>query len=186
MDTLPLSPLPFEISKESRRSRQIESEGFVDEVVVSRVIERGVYERSSGKAEGMVLCSNAEDYAGWTPTVESPFRNMAALVPAAPAKVRAPDPAPSPAPASARPWQKPLVAIEEPYQGGHRWWLIGISGAIACAITAVSLFSLAQRRNAADLTGEQVPAREQPAAPAAAASPTATAPSLTKALPEER
>lgn len=178
MDTLPLSPLPFEISKESRRSRQIESEGFVDELVVSSVIERGVYERSNGKAEGMVLCSNAEDYAGWTPTVESPFRNMASLVPAAPAQVRAPAPA--------RPWQKPLVAIEEPYQGGHRWWLVGISGAIACAIAAVSLVSLAQRRADADPTRAQIPAQEQAEAPAVAGSPAAAAPSLTKALPAER
>lgn len=176
MDTLPLSPLPFEISKESRRSRQIESEGFVDERVVSSVIERGVYERSSGKAEGMVLCSNEEDYAGWTPTVESPFRKMAALVPAAPAQVRAP----------ARPWQTPLVAIEEPYQGGHRWWLIGISGAIACAITAFSFFSLAQRRILADPASAQVSAEERTEVPALAGSPTATAPALTKALPAER
>ncbi len=65
MQALSLSPLPFHYSEESRSHRNLRMEGFVDQEVVSGLIERGVYERAFAQPESMVLSSSEDDYAGW-------------------------------------------------------------------------------------------------------------------------
>ena len=65
MQTLSLSPLPFDHSEESRSHRLLRSGGFVDEEVVSGLIAHGLYERAFAQPEDMVLSSSEDDYAGW-------------------------------------------------------------------------------------------------------------------------
>lgn len=178
MNTLPLSPLPFETSEESRSFRRIDIEGFVDEQVVSRVIARGAYNRTTAEPDGMVLSSSVDDYAGWAPPVESPFVKMAERPGIAPAPVGDSLPA--------RPWSSLELDVEKPYEGGHRWWLFGMAGAIACGIIAVSLMSLGQHRNISGTTDSGIPAQQWHETPAVDGKPPAIPASITNARPPAR
>lgn len=178
MKTLPLSPLPSDDREEKRIFRRIESEGFIDEQVVSRVIALGAYDRSTSMPNGMVLSSSRDDYAGWAPPIESPFRNMTNIVPAASTPARMPK---SPSLGNA-----PDVGIDTPYKGGHRWWLFGVSGAITCCIMALTILGLTQRNDIAEMTSAPFPAQKWHGNPAVTGKQSASQPALTKVLPAER
>ena len=157
MDILPLNPLPAETSESAKGSRQLQSEGFVDEAVVRSVLMKGAYERVYVKPEEMVLSSSEEDYAGWALPVSSPFRDLIdEQAPSVSAEIRQPA---APSLKSERAAAAASEAgISEPYTGAHRWWLFGISGAMTCAILSLTLLSLAQRGNSRDLAEGHVPA----------------------------
>lgn len=178
MNTLPLAPLPSETSEESNQFRRIDSAGFIDEQVVSRVIAGGAYERTSLPPSEMVLCASGDDYAGWMLPVKSPFREMInedLIAAAAPRLPEAP-----------RQHQEADPGIDTPYLGGHRWWLFGISGAMACGIMALTIFSLSPRHDMVGLATTPASAANQREVPAAAEKTPAFPPALTTALPAER
>lgn len=177
MQTLSLSPLPFDNSEESRSHRLLRSEGFVDEEVVSGFIARGLYERAFAQPEGMVLSSSEDDYAGWALPVPSPFRGMREPQPAAPAPWRRPSP---PVPAYFE------DGIQTAYAGGHRWWLFGVSGAMACGLLALTLLSLAQRAEVQEIASGYVPVPIEAELPTAIVAEPALQPALTKAQPAFR
>lgn len=178
MQTLSLSPLPFDNSEESRSYRLLRSEGFVDEEVVSGFIARGLYERAFAQPEDMVLSSSEDDYAGWALPVPSPFRGMRdEPQPAAPAPWRRPSP---PVPAYSE------DGIEAAYVGGHRWWLFGVSGAMACGLLALTLLSLAQRAEVQEIAAGYVPVPIQAEVPAEIAAEPVLQPALTKAQSDFR
>lgn len=180
MDTLSLSPLPTEMRAESRIHHRLRNEGFVDEELVSGVIARGVYERVFVKSEGVVLSSSEDDFAGWALPVPSPFRGMRETQAPAPAPLRPPAP-PVPAHGDA--------GIETPYTGGHRWWLFGAGGAMACGLLSLTLLSLAQRSEIRGIAAGYTPILIEAGAPASAhtrlAEPAAQ-PALTRAQPDFR
>jgi hypothetical protein len=178
MQTLSLSPLPFDNSEESRSHRRLCGEGFVDEDLVSGLIARGLYERVFAEQEGMVLSSSEDDYAGWALPVPSPFRGMRdEPEPAAPAPWRRPSP---PVPAYSE------DGVETAYVGGHRWWLFGVSGAMACGLLALTLLSLAQRADIQEIAAGYVPVPIEAEVPAAIAAEPALQPALTRAQPDFR
>jgi hypothetical protein len=177
MQPLSLSPLPFDNSEESRSHRRLRSEGFVDEALVSGLIERGFYERVYAEPEGMVLSSSEEDYAGWALPVPSPFRGMREVQETAPAPTRRPSP---PLPSFSE------DGIETAYAGGHRWWLFGVSGAMACGLLALTLLSLAHRVDVDEIVAGYVPVPIEAEVPAAVAAEPALQPALTKAQPDFR
>jgi hypothetical protein len=172
MQTLHLNPLPQDNSEESRSCRRLRGDGFLDEDVVSGLIARGVYEPACVRPDGMALSSCEDDYAGWALPIQSPFRGMrddARAAVSAPLKTAAP-----PAPPS------PEEGIESPYVGGHRWWLCGVSGAMACGLLALTLLSLADR---VEIKDEE--AGYGPVQIGVVASPaTITEPALTKREPD--
>ena len=149
MESLPLAPLPPQNQEKNRSREYCGSESFIDESVVLGVIARGAYERVYAKPEDMVLASSEDDYAGWALPVASPFRSMASK-PSVPEerKVRLPAP-PTP--------QAFETGISEPYSGGHRWWMFGVSGAMACGILSLTLLSLAQRTDIANIANGYMP-----------------------------
>jgi hypothetical protein len=175
MHTLSLSPLPFDNSEESRSHRSLRREGFVDEEVVTGLIARGVYERAFAQPEGMVLSSSEDDYAGWALPVPSPFRGMLEAHAPAPALVRRPTP-----PDLA----KSEEGIETAYAGGHRWWLFGVSGAMTCALLALTLLSLAQRAEVQEIATGYVPVPIEAEVPPTIAAEPALQPALTKTQPD--
>ncbi len=175
MQTLSLSPLPFDNSEESRSHRRLRREGFVDEELVTGLIARGVYERAFAQPEGMVLSSSEDDYAGWALPVPSPFRGM--LEAPAPAFAPARRPAP-PVPAYSE------DGIESAYAGGHRWWLFGVSGAMACGLLALTLLSLAHRVEVQEIAAGFVPVPIEAEVPAAIVAEPALQPALTKTQPD--
>jgi hypothetical protein len=178
MNTLPLAPLPSETSKERRTHRHAGGEGFVDEQVVSSVIARGAYERIHVQPEGMVLSTSGDDYAGWVLPVVSPFRVMTKEPSASPTASRLPG-----SPTLRRDTEP---GIDEAYQGGHRWWLFGMSGAMTCSIMALTIFSLAQRHDMTRMPPSPISAAESQKAPAVAEKKTVHQPALTSVLPAER
>ncbi|MFM2197484.1 MAG: hypothetical protein RLZZ505_916 [Verrucomicrobiota bacterium] len=174
MQALSLKPLPFDNSEESRSHRRLRSEGFVDEELVSGLIERGLYERAFAQPEDMVLSSSEDDYAGWALPVPSPFRGMRDIQDqeAAPATIRRPSP---PVPAN------PEDGIETAYAGGHRWWVFGVSGAMACGLLALTLLSLAQRAEVQEIAAGYVPVPIKAEVPTAIAAEPVLQPALTNA-----
>ncbi len=178
MQTLSLSPLPFDHSEESRSHRLLRSGGFVDEEVVSGLIAHGLYERAFAQPEDMVLSSSEDDYAGWALPVPSPFRGMRD----------------EPQPAAPAPWRRPAPpvptysedGIETAYVGGHRWWLFGVGGAMACALLALTLLSLAQRAEVHEITAGYVPVPIEAEVPEAITAEPVLQPALTKAQPDFR
>lgn len=172
MQTLSLSPLPYDNSEESRSHRRLRSEGFVDEDLVSGLIARGLYERAFAQPEGMVLSSSEDDYAGWALPVPSPFRGLREVEAAAPAPMRHPSP---PVPTHFE------DGIETAYVGGHRWWLFGVSGAMACGLLALTLLSLAQRVGIEEITAGYVPVPIEADVPTAIVAEPTQQPALTKA-----
>jgi len=178
MNTLPLAPLPSETSEESHEFRRIGCEGFIDEQAVSRVIARGAYDRTSAQPTGMILSASGDDYAGWMLPVKSPFREMTDQQPAPMTAQRLPQPP------TLRREAEP--GIDTPYQGGHRWWVFGMSGAMTCVIMALTILSLAQRHDMAGLTIAPIPAVNGQEVPAAAVKKPAFQPTLTTVLPGER
>jgi hypothetical protein len=178
MDTLSLAPLPSEAIKENRSFRSMGSEGFIDEQVVSRVIARGAYDRVCAQPEGMALSSCGDDYAGRAVPVASPFRKMEEPSTPAYAATRMPG--------SPRLRKEPEPGVGTPYEGGHRWWLFGMSGAMSCAIMALTFLSLAQRESMAEMPSAPVTSSYRQVAPAVAETKPAFQPSLTTVLPGER
>lgn len=178
MNTLPLAPLPSETSEESNEFRRIGSEGFIDEQAVSQVIARGAYDLTSAQPAGMALSACGDDYAGWMLPVKSPFRNMADRQTLSTDAHRLPEPP------SLRKHAEP--GIDTPYQGGHRWWLFGMSGAMTCGIMALTLFSLAQRHDMGGFALTPAPAAGVREIPASPEKKPAIQPALTKVLPAER
>lgn len=141
MDTLSLTPMPFENSAEARGYRRVRNEGFVDEAVVLAVIAQGPYERIFVKSEDMVLASNENDFAGWALPVASPFRDFLDIETPAPAAAEIKLPG-TPSLDGMRKFYEP--GLSEPHQGKHRWWLIGLSGALTCSILSLTLLNLVQ------------------------------------------
>ncbi len=178
MDTLSLAPLPSETAVENRNFRQAGSEGFLDEKLVSRLIARGAYDRASTAPEGMALSSSEDDYAGWVLPVASPFRETMDSTPGALATARLPG--------SPRLRKDPEPGIDSAYEGGHRWWLFGMSGAMTCCIMALTIFSLAQRHGMGEMPPAPVSSAHSQATPALAVERPALSPALTTVLPGER
>jgi hypothetical protein len=128
--------LPRETNDENNGSRRFDSEGFIDEQALSRVIARGAYDRTGQQPAGMALSASGDDYAGWMLPVKSPFRGMTGgQTASAPQRL--------PLPPTLHKGSEP--GIDPAYQGGHRWWLFGMTGALTCGIMALTLFSLAPR-----------------------------------------
>lgn len=175
MNTLPLAPLPCDADRERRKHRQTASDGFVDEQLVSSFIARGAYDRVYVRPEGMALSSCRDDYAGWALPVASPFRAMADERSAAPEAPRLPG--------TPTLYREP--GIGDPYQGGHRWWLFGMSGALACGIMALTILSLAQRHYMMGMPAAPISVQHRPEAPAVAKKQAEKQPSLTTILPAE-
>lgn len=175
MNALPLSPLPFENSEESRSHRRLRREGFVDEAVVSGVIARGLYERAFVKPEGMVLSSSEEDFAGWALPVPSPFRGMVEAQATASTPVKRPAP---PVPDFSEP------GIEIAYAGGHRWWLFAATGAMTCGLLALTLLSFTQRLEVQEITAGYVPVPIEAEVPTAIVAEPALQSALTKTQPD--
>ncbi len=144
METLPLTTLPSERSEASKGYQRVQNEGFIDESLVLAVIAKGPYERTYVKAEDMVLSSSVDDYAGWALPVASPFRDLARLEVSAPQGESVPLRQPA-APSLEGVRRISEEGLEEPHQGSHRWWLLGVSGAMTCMILSLTLLSLAQR-----------------------------------------
>lgn len=180
MQTLCLNPLPHDNSEESRSLRRAGRDGFMDEDVVSRLIARGVYEHAFVEPQGVALSSCEDDYAGWALPVQSPFRGMRDDAPAAasapPKAVSVPRAATPPVPPS------PEQGIESPYVGGHRWWLCGVGGAMACGLLSLTLLSLAERAEVKDEGIGYDPVQIGVAVPPAAI----TEPALTRTEPDLR
>ncbi len=180
MQTLPLSPLPFDDREESRSHRLLRSDGFLDEKVVSGLIAHGLYERTYAQPEEMTLSSSEDDYAGWALPIPSPFRGICEPQPTAPT-----------APA---PWRRPSPpeqtylesGIETTYSGGHRWWLFGVSGAIASALLALTLLSLAKRAEVRETTSGNVFTIIKAEAPSLTTDEPVIPPSLTRSQPDFR
>ncbi|MEP2776964.1 MAG: hypothetical protein ABJQ29_12275 [Luteolibacter sp.] len=152
MEILPLAPLPSE-NHEKKRSREYCGSGcFIDEAAVLGVIARGTYDRVYVKPEDMVLASSEDDYAGWALPVASPFRQMIEQpVERQERSTRLPAP---PAPQRDAGLE---AGISEPYRGGHRWWMFGVSGAMACGILSLTLLSLAQRSSLREIAEGYMP-----------------------------
>lgn len=153
METLPLAPLPSEYHEEKRSRNYCGNESFIDEAVVLGVIAKGPYERVYVKPEDMVLASSEDDYAGWALPVDSPFRKMVAET-----GDKQDRPVRVPAPPAAQLDSSIEDGISEPYRGGHRWWMFGVSGAMACGILSLTLLSLAQRSSLGDIAEGYMPA----------------------------
>lgn len=177
MHTLPLAPLPRETNDENNGVRRFESEGFIDEQALSRVIARGAYDRTGLQPAGMALSASGDDYAGWMLPVKSPFRGMTGVQKAAaPQKL--------PLPPTMHKGSEP--GIDPAYQGGHRWWLFGMTGALTCGIMALTLFSLAPRHDYHLFAGGLIPVPRQAEAPRPTGKDPLIQPALTTALPEAR
>lgn len=143
MEHIPLSPFHCEKSEEATGYRRFRNESFVDEAVVLSVIAKGTYDRGYARSEEMVLSSSVEDFAGWALPVASPFRGIAdtpVTFFTHPARLPA-----TPSPEGLRKFSEP--GLSEPHRGNHRWWLFGVSGAIACGILSLPFLSLAHRSN---------------------------------------
>ncbi|MGJ8642696.1 MAG: hypothetical protein ACSHX9_04745 [Luteolibacter sp.] len=153
METLPLAPLPSDYHEQKRSREYCGSESFIDEAVVLGVIAKGPYDRVYVKPEDMVLASNEDDYAGWALPVDSPFRKM--VDESGEKKDRS---GRVPVPPAAQLDSSFEEGISEPYRGGHRWWMFGASGAMACGILALTLLSLAQRTNIRNIAEGYMPA----------------------------
>jgi hypothetical protein len=125
----------------------------------------------------MVLSSSEDDYAGWALPVPSPFRGMRDIQEAAPATIRCPSP---PVPTNSE------DGIETAYAGGHRWWVFGISGAMACGLLALTLLSLAQRAEVQEIAAGYVPVPIKAEVPKAIAAEPVLQPALTNALHDFR
>lgn len=158
MDTLSLSPLPSEFSKNAKGYQRIRNEGFVDESVVLALLAKDTFERVYPKPEEMVLSSSPDDFAGWALPVESPFRRMVEVEAAAENRPM-PDGEIRHAAAPMLPGklESSEPGISEPHRGNHRWWLFGVSGAMCCAIFAMMLLSLAQRAIIAGTIADYTP-----------------------------
>ena len=156
MNALPLAPLPTDVSPEAEMEKRERERSFVDEEVVLSVIARGAYVRPLVQPEGLVLSSNEDDYAGWSIPVASPFRDLLHI-----------EVAPQPTQSTKRP-APPLLnqarenheaGLSAPHQGGHRWWMFGLSGALTCGIFSVTLLTLAQRSNVAEIIANYTPVK---------------------------
>lgn len=174
MHALPLAPLPCESSDESLTFRRMDEDGFVDERVVSRVIARGAYERTHAEPAGMALSSNGDDYAGWPQQIASPFRMSAETTPASNRL---------PSPPALRKYPEP--GMDAPYEGGHRWWLFGMSGLLTCSILALTILSLTDHKSHLPMPAS-APVTQQGKAPAPSTEKTASQPALTTVLPVGR
>ena len=182
METLPLAPLPPQNLEKTRSREYCGSESFVDEAVVLGVIAKGAYDRVYAKPEDMVLASSEDDFAGWALPVASPFRKMASKSNGLQEReVRLPAPPTPRADAAAE------AGISDPYSGGHRWWMAGVSGAMVCGILSLTLLSLAQRTNIANIANGYMPTPIFVEDPGAVVEETpAEAPALSSILPAER
>lgn len=182
METLPLAPLPSEYHEKKRSRDYCISESFIDEAVVLGVIAKGPYERVYVKPEDMVLASSEDDFAGWALPVDSPFRTMIAR-----SDAKQDRPVRVPTPPAARVDSSIEEGISEPYRGGHRWWMFGVSGAMACGILSLTLLSLAQRSSIGDIAEGYMPiplvTEDRGAIPEKSPD---KAPALTSVLPVER
>ena len=177
MQALSLNPLPFHYSEESHSHRNLRMEGFVDEEVVTGLIERGVYERAFAQPEGMVLSSSEDDYAGWALPEPSPFRGM--------------EETHAPAPAPVRRLTPPDLTyseegIESTYAGGHRWRLFGVSGAMIFTLLALILLSLAHRVKVQEIATGNVPVPIEAEVPKAITAEPAPQPTLNKTQSDSR
>lgn len=182
METLPLAPLPSDYHEKKRSREYCGSESFIDEAVVLGVIAKGPYDRVYVKPEDMVLASSEDDYAGWALPVASPFRKMVSE-----SGENIDQPVRVPAPPSAPLDSSFEAGISEPYRGGHRWWMFGISGAMACGILSLTLLSLAQRTSIRDIAEGYMPAPLLTEDRGAILDETPSeAPTLTYILPTER
>ncbi|MDP4624342.1 MAG: hypothetical protein NWT08_04295 [Akkermansiaceae bacterium] len=181
METLPLAPLPSENHEKKRSREYCGSECFIDEAVVLGVIARGTYDRVYVKSEDMVLASNEDDYAGWALPVASPFRNMLSE-----GKVSKERPTRLPAPPVRQYDPSTEAGLSEPYRGGHRWWMFGISGAMACGILSLTLLSLAQRSSFGNIAEGYMPAPRLTDRGVIVEETPVEAPTLTSILPNER
>lgn len=182
METLPLAPLPLQYHEKKRSRQYCGNESFIDEAVVLGVIARGAYDRVYVKPEDMVLASSEDDYAGWALPVDSPFRNMVANSGEASNR-----PVRVPAPPAARLVSGIEEGISEPYRGGHRWWMFGISGAMVCGILSLTLLSLSQRSSLSEIADGYVPEPIRSEGDGAVLEKAPTeAPALTSNLPAER
>lgn len=181
MESLPLTPLPSEESHDAKDYRRVQNEGFVDESVVLSVIAKGPYERVFVKPEDMVLSSSTDDFAGWALPIASPFRDFL--------DVKNPSPTAAPrVPAElqvACNHDSAELGLAEPHRGSHRWWLLGLSSAVACGILSLTLLNLAHRTildesmiNGYTLSGSPANTPE----PIAKAQPERAEPALVKVL----
>lgn len=185
METLPLRPLPLETSEDAKGYRRIQSEGFLDETVVTSVVNRGAYDRVYVKPEEMVLSSSEEDFAGWALPVASPFRDLMEVENQAPVAAPVRQPAP-PVLESRRDGHFPESGLAEPHTGSHRWWLFGVSGAMTCAILSLTLVSLAQRNQLREVVDGYVPAPPASSVPAGIVeNPKAIQPALTSIIQDK-
>jgi hypothetical protein len=124
---LKLSPIPSVRNQDESSAFLMEREGFVDEEAVSAMVSQPFHSRSIPCPEDLALSLDDMDFAGWHTTSPVAFPRAAEVPPQViNAIVRR----------SAPPMGR--VAIETtPAPGGTRWWLAGLTGALATLLAAV-------------------------------------------------
>jgi len=141
-------------------------DGFVDEEVVTRLMQMPYATREVPHLSNLVLAANDYDFAGWRmPAVKSPFIAMAGVTPAATATFK-----------RAKPPEIDEPGIGQPVRSGHRWWLAGVAGMMSTFLFSLLLLFLSDRNF--DTAPLVVPAplerAPQPAEPSADSGPEIT------------
>lgn len=128
MNTLNLQPVPADLPRGLPSNPLMD--GFVDEAVVSRMVELRHSDSSYTHTPPRAIWPSDNDYAGW--------RAPAAIAPRQP--VSRVTPPPSQARVNA---PQPDTATAD--QGDHRWWLASLAGFITSLVLAAALLSFVFR-----------------------------------------
>ena len=128
MNSLSVSPLPSARINDNTEIHRFEMDGFIDDDVVIAMTQQPRYPRTSPLPQDLVLSADEQDFAGWQ------LPSQPIVVPSTPAGTET------------RPCPPSLESgIGNPHQGGHRWWLAGLAGALSTLIVSALLINLASR-----------------------------------------
>lgn len=135
MNPLRLSPLPSTRANDEPGSLLMESEGFVDEAVVTALMTGPDNSRRVAYPEDLVLAADDLDFAGWQLSPALPVRRAAEVPPhVIDAILR-----------RAAPPALEESGIGVPHRGNHRWWLAGLAGVLSTMLFSVLLLTLSSR-----------------------------------------
>lgn len=132
MNPLRVSPLPALRADPESDRLPMEREGFVDEAVVTALVNGGSYSRSAVYPDDLALAADDSDFAGWRLSKAVTMRSAEGPPQMIEAVVRRAAP--------------PVVAEPGPaHQASHRDWLARLAGAISTLLFSVLAFTSSPR-----------------------------------------
>ena len=173
MNPLRLSPLPTLRADDESSSLLMEREGFVDEAVVTALVNGNLHPRSVAYPEDLALAADDSDFAGWRLSTAVPVRSAEVPPQVIDAIVRRAAP--------------PVIGeprLGSPHRGNHRWWLTGLAGILSTMLFAVLLLTLSARSGSQFgtlLSPKMLPTAKP--TPEQNAAPATSAPELTEISP---